>query len=71
MEAFNARSKKFGMYADETFLPVGIPKGKLLQRQEKKGAKKEVLVRCCSVGVPVSSVYSGDHDSYMCLAPVE
>lgn len=45
MNACRGRSKEFGLYADETFVPIRRQNAKFLQRQEKKGPNKEVLVR--------------------------
>jgi len=45
MEAFQNRSKKYGMYAEETFVPIRIQGSKFLRRQHKKGPNKELLHR--------------------------
>jgi hypothetical protein len=47
MLAYSGTSKKSGVYADETFLPIRKQSEKFLHRREKRGANKEVLVRGC------------------------
>lgn len=50
MAAFADKTKKYGVYANETFLPIGKPDSKFMKRQEKRGPHKEVLVRTVACG---------------------
>jgi len=45
MDAYNNKHTKFGLYSNETFVPIGKPESTLLKLQTKRLRKKETLYR--------------------------
>jgi hypothetical protein len=52
MRDYSQKTKKFGMYSKETFLPIRMQSTKFLKRQVKKRPNRQELVRDhCFAGV--------------------